>query len=279
LSETGSHENPLVPNKKLREMFVAMVGVRVLDEHGVALQRKRKLRLRIDSIRGQEACRVSTAIDLGQGDLISDALVNVGMDLVLGADAASLLKRLAARNSDTKVVGGVSEKQLPWIEDVEDRLRMAMGAAVAFKTLKQANIVVAYIQAREAAGGVWRRTLTIAAKLDLPMIFIVLPEKDSKGKSVSRKARAFGVPGIPVDASDAVALYRVAQESIGRTRGGDGPVVIECIRYRLKGKQGTVALDPIKQMKEFLLARKVGDQAWMDRVDETFRKQLATQKL
>jgi hypothetical protein len=32
-------------------------------------------------------------------------------------------------------------------------------------------------------------------------------------------------------------------------------------------------------MKEFLLARKVGDQAWMDRVEESFRKRLATQKL
>ena len=273
------HENPLVPNKKLREMFVAMVATRALDEHAVALLRKRKIRLRLDSIRGQEACRISTAIDLGQGDLVSDSQANVGMELVLGGNAGSLLKRLAARDADSRTLGDGSERQLPWIEDVEDRLRMAMGAALAFKTLKQTNIVVAYVPAREASGSVWRRTLTIAAKLHLPMIFVVLPEGGGKSKRVSRKAWSCGVPGIPVDASDAVALYRVAQESIGRTRGGDGPVVIECVRFRLKGKQDSPALDPIARMKKFLLAIKVGDQAWMDRADARFRKRLATQKL
>jgi TPP-dependent pyruvate/acetoin dehydrogenase alpha subunit len=278
LSETAPQENPLVTNKKLRQMFVAMVEARCLDEHVAALQKRRKTPLRLDSIRGQEACRVSTAIDLVPGDLVSDSQPGVGMNLILGEDAGSLLKGLAAKASD-KAHGSVSEKQLLWIKDVEDRLRIAMGAALAFKTLKRTNIVVAYVTDREASGGVWRRTLTLAAKLDLPMIFVVLPEGGGKGKHVSRKARAFGVPGIPVDASDAVALYRVMQESIGRTRGGDGPVVIECVRYLLKGRQGRSALDPIAQMKEFLLARKVGDQAWMDRVEESFRKRLATQKL
>lgn len=279
MSERVPHENPLVPSKKLRQMFVAMAEGRCLDEHVAKLQRKRKIRLPLDSIRGQEACRVSTAIDLVQGDLVSDSQAGVAMDLTLGADVRSLLKGLAARGSAAKAHGSISEKQLPWIADVEDRLRIAMGAAIAFKTLKRANIVVAYVLGRETSGGAWRRTLTLAAKLDLPMIFVVLPEKDGKSKNVSRKARAYGVPGIPVDARDAVAIYRVAQESIGRTRGGDGPVVIQCVTYRLKGKGRDSALDPIAQMKEFLLARKVSDQAWMDRVEETFRKRLATQKL
>ena len=201
------------------------------------------------------------------------------MGLILGADASFLLKRLAARGSTAKDHGSVSESQLPWIKDIGDRLRIAMGAALAFKTLKRSNIVVAYVIGREATGGVWRRALTLAAKLDLPMIFVVLPEKDGKSKNVSRKARLCGVPGIPVDASDGVAIYRVAQESIGRTRGGDGPVVIECVTYRLRGKGRDSALDPIAQMKEFLFARKVSDRAWMDRVEETFRKRIATQKL
>ena len=255
-----------------------MVEARCLDEHVAVLQRRRRTRRRFDSIRGQEACRVSTAIELLPVDLVSDSQAGVVMNLILGADAGSLLRGLAAPVSE-KAHRSVSEKQLPWIKDVEDRLRIAMGVALSFKTWKRANIVVAYVLGREATGRAWRQILSLAAKLDLPMIFVVLSEGDGKSKNVSRKARSCGVPGIPVDASDAVALYRVAQESIGRTRGGDGPVVIECVRYRPKGKQGASALDPIVQMKEFLLARKVGDQAWMDRVEEVFRKRLATQKL
>ena len=54
-----------------------------------------KERRRLDSTRGQEACRVSTAIDLGPGDLVSDSQVGVVMDLLAGAKVDSLLKRVA----------------------------------------------------------------------------------------------------------------------------------------------------------------------------------------
>ncbi len=42
LSETGKYENPLVPNAKLRQMYVAMAEARVLDEHIAALQKNAK---------------------------------------------------------------------------------------------------------------------------------------------------------------------------------------------------------------------------------------------
>ena len=120
----------------------------------------------------------------------------------------------------------------------------------------------------------WRRILTLAAKLELPIIIVVLPEakgkKDAGVSHVSAKARSCGVPGIPVDSSDAVALYRVAQESIGRVRAGGGPVVIDCVGYRTRGK----IVDPIVQMKGFLLERKVGTSEWMDRAGDTFRERL-----
>src|SRR3982074_2477048 len=98
------YENPLVPNAKLRQMFVAMAEARVLDEHvaegqGLAHGSKGgnglKGRKRLDSIRGEEACRVSTAIDLGPGDLVSDSQVGVVMDLLAGTVVRSLLKHVA----------------------------------------------------------------------------------------------------------------------------------------------------------------------------------------
>src|ERR1700732_5229499 len=94
LSETEMHENPLVPNTKLRQMYMAMAEARVLDEHIAKSQKTVKGR-RLESTRGQEACRVSMAIDLGPGDLVSDSQVGVVMDLIAGAKASSLLKRLA----------------------------------------------------------------------------------------------------------------------------------------------------------------------------------------
>jgi TPP-dependent pyruvate/acetoin dehydrogenase alpha subunit len=285
LSETGLHENPLVPNGKLRQMYVAMAEARALDEHVAGLQKQAKgsKERRLGSTRGQEACRVSTAIDLRPGDLVSDSQLGVVMDLLAGTKVASLLKRVAELRSGKKnkgaKVGGVSARQLPWIDDADERLRLAMGAALSFKTLGQANVVVAYVGHGEVGKGVWRKMLRLAGRLELPVIFVVLPavkgeQTDGMGKLSARTAQ-WGVPGIPVDAGDAVALYRVAQESLGRTRASDGPVLIECVAYGADGSRGSAPVDPLVQMKKFLLAQKMCTEAWLERADNGLRRQIA----
>ena len=293
MSETELQENPLIPNKKLREMFVAMVEMRVLEEHVSGLTsgtgRGVKGRRRLVSTKGEEACRVSTSIDLEPGDLISDAQAGVAMELLAGTKADALLKHVAEVAAGEKQHGVLSSEDgvarlLPWIDDVGDRLRMAMGAASAFKTLKQRNIVVVYVGHGEVSKGLWRQVLPLASRLELPVIFVVLPEgldrtsgkkkKDGAG-SISAKARSCGVPGIPVDASDAVALYRVAQESLGRTRSNGGPVLVECVAYRLEGERKAAWVDPLVQMKEFLLWRKVCKEAWLHRTGDGLRRQIA----
>jgi TPP-dependent pyruvate/acetoin dehydrogenase alpha subunit len=283
LSETGMYENPLVPNAKLRQMYVAMAEARALDEHVVGLQKRVKnsnRRRRLDSIRGQEACRVSTAIDLGPGDLVSDSQVGVVMDLLAGAKVNSLLKRVGELHSGKETRRArTSERLLPWIDDAGERLRMAMGAALSFKTLGRANVVVAYVRHGELDKGVWRKVLELAAKLELPVIFVILPAakgvKRDGMTNLSAKTARWGVPGIPVDAGDAVALYRVAQESLGRTRGGDGPVLIECVAYGREGSGGGAPGDPLVQMKEFLLGRRVGTKAWLEHAGARLRRRIA----
>ncbi len=48
LSETEPQENPLVNNKKLRQMYLAMVEARILDEHVAKLQRRAQDAARFD---------------------------------------------------------------------------------------------------------------------------------------------------------------------------------------------------------------------------------------
>jgi TPP-dependent pyruvate/acetoin dehydrogenase alpha subunit len=280
LSEIGQDENPLVPNEKLRQMYRAMAEARVLDEHITKLQKRVKERRRVDPVRGQEACRVSTAIDLGPGDLVSDSQMGVVMDLLAGEKVSSLLKRVAELNSGKRgkraKLSGVYGR-LPWIDDAGERLKMAMGAALCFKTLGRANVAIAYVRGGEIAKEGWRRLLEFASRLELPIIFVVLPGgKTMKGAvNLSGKTVRWGVPGIPVDAGDAVALYRVAQESLGRTRGGDGPVLIECIEFRMRGKSGGSPVDPVVQMKKHLIGRKVCTKVWLEGAGEGLRRRIA----
>ncbi len=278
-------ENPLVNNRKLRQLYVAMAGARVLNEYVTGTKGRPKFE-RIHSTHGEEACRVSTAIELVEGDLVSDAQAGVVMDFIAGATAPSLLHRITAVPSNTKKTRAKSATikraaQLPWIEDADERLAMAEGAALAFKTLKRPNLVVAYVRRGEAVGRVWRRVLGVASKFELPIIFVVLPDIGNRRQRVAEvrtNARPWRVPCIPVDAGDAVALYRVAQESIGRVRGEGGPVVIECVAHRLEGRKRKRIDrdDPILQMKDFMLGRNVCDKEWLDGVGEGFRRLIET---
>jgi TPP-dependent pyruvate/acetoin dehydrogenase alpha subunit len=124
----------------------------------------------------------------------------------------------------------------------------------------------------------WKKILASATKLDLPILFVILSNKKSSKKGAQKTelcetARSAGVPCIPVDSCDAIALYRVTQESLGRMRGGDGPVLIESVSWRLEGTRGGND-DPLKHLKEFLLARKICDQAWFKQTDKTVQKRL-----
>jgi acetoin:2,6-dichlorophenolindophenol oxidoreductase subunit alpha len=283
LSEAGLYENPLVPNKKLQQIYQAMIEARVLDEHIARMQKGVKARRRLDSTYGQEACRVSTAIDLQPGDLVSDSHVEVTMDFLAGAKIDSLLKRVDAFHAGkidrtTFSRDKASGRQLPWIEDPVDQLKVAIGAALSFKTLKRENVVVAYTRRDELAKSQWRSVLELISKLDLPMIVVALPgaeKKNATAASLSSKARSWGLPGIPVDTSDAVALYRVTQESMGRTRMGGGPVLIDCVTYKTKGEKTDSPGDPLLQMKEFLLARKVCTETWLQNAGDSLRRRLS----
>lgn len=279
LREMEQDENPLVPNEKLRQMYRLMAEARALDEHILKLQKRVRGRRRLDSIRGQEACRVSTAMDLGPGDLVSDSQVGVVMDLLAGERVSSLLTRVAGLHSgkESRAKAAGVYGRLPWIDDAGERLRMAMGAALSFKALGRANVVVAYVRGGEITKGAWRRLLEFASRLELPIIFVILPAGKTRNGAMNLSARTarWGVPGIPVDAGDAVALYRSAQESLGRTRGGDGPVLLECVEFRVKGKGGSQPVDPLIQLKKFLLGRKVCTEAWLKGAGDGLRRRIA----
>lgn len=226
---------------------------------------------------------MATAIELRQGDLVSDTHICTTMDLLLGATLSSLLRGVAAMISGSQKSdvlsnnAGIATHRLPWIEGAEARLNIALGAALALKTQNQTNVVMAYAYQTELPKRTWKQIFDLAAKLDLPIIFVVLPEAGSKGEAtnICTRARSSGIPGIPVDANDAVALYRVAQESLGRSRGGDGPVLIECISCPTTGQRRNEISDPILHMKKFLTGRKISTEDWANHAGDAFRKKLA----
>ena len=104
------------------------------------------------------------------------------------------------------------------------------------------GVVVVYSRPGEVSPAIWRKALTFAAEQLLPVVFVVLPAAGRRGGAgpgaMSAVASRHGVPGMAVDADDAVALYRVAQEAIGRARIGGGAALMECVPFVLEGAEG-----------------------------------------
>lgn len=268
MSKSKPHENPLVPNKKLRQLYALMSQARALDEFAVKTASSAKAAF--PSTHGEEACRASTAVNLASGDLISDTHESAVMDLIAGRNVRSLLRRLDAivsgKNPRRATHPQTGAAQLPWTKDTATRLTMALGAAASIKATGQPSLVMAYAHSRDLPDAGWRSILKSAAQFELPIIFVVLPGHRGAGSNLCALTQKLGLPGFPVDAADAVALYRVAQESIGRARGDRSPVLIECHR--------TTQDDALAQMRSFLLSRGVAGKAWMSGIAPAFRRQL-----
>jgi len=295
-SAVAAWENPLIPNARLRQVYLAMVQARTLARALPASSNSK-------GIVGLEACLASPAVDLGPGDLVSDAFAGPAMGFLRGATLATVLKPAEAAKKRGATANCGAAALLPRPSGSAERIWLALGAAAALKaetaraateakvagsTPKQAGVVVIYALPNEIPAALWRKALTFAREQELPVVFVVLPERPSGSKPVlspklarvSALALSCGLPGIPVDADDAVAIYRVAQESIGHARIGGGTAVMECVPFvfaKAPGKRSPAA-DAIAGLQHYILHRRVATRAWMDREAKAFARRIATAK-
>ena len=243
-------ESPLISHARMRAMYRALVETRALSK-------------RNGFPKGTEACWVGTAIDLKPGDLTSPGGRSALIDHVLragsregarAANAADVKKTLRALEAEKSSASGFAGTAL-------ERMLCAVGQAMALRSAAAKGVVLAYVGAGELKPAEWKRVFAAAAP-DLPLIFVCLP-----GKPIDLdKAIGAAVPVISVDAGDVVALYRVAQESIGRARAEGGIAVIECV---------AMGVDPVKMMRSQLVKKGICTEAWVDSVETSFRKLLA----
>jgi TPP-dependent pyruvate/acetoin dehydrogenase alpha subunit len=281
------HESPLVPNRKMKRMYEGIVEARLLED----LLQKRARKAKLPETSGQEACRISALIDLEPEDLTSDIAGSIHTAFLRGASLEQIVQHADALASGKKKDIAAAKLDLPGLlpagDDTTERIQQALGAAFALKQLKLPKMIVLFAFERDLKHAAWQKVFRFAAQEVLPIFFVILPEPIAKHSGKSHEsfklcalATGTGVPGIPVDASDAVALYRVAQESIGRGRIGGGPALMACLHFPAADDKKShkhakkAANDPLPMMGQTLLNRQICDQPWLDRVATAFQSRL-----
>lgn len=138
-----------------------------------------------------------------------------------------------------------------------EQLSRANGNALRHKLKKRGNITVVFTPAPKPA--LMREIFTSASKQLLPVLCVL--EAGTPSAELSH-----GIPVIRVDASDAVAAYRVVFESIKRAREDGGPTIIECAPW----PGDPLASNPLLKLENYLAARKLFQLHWKHTLEMRF---------
>jgi hypothetical protein len=232
-------ENPLLPNAKLRELYALMQRVRSLAPRNAKGPRF-------------EAILAATLMHAEPGDYISPPP---------GAPAAALL----AAERTTVPTRKKSEPKPATPLPANQRLATAAGIAHGLKLSANKKIAIFYTDANTASARTesgWAEALAYAAQASLPLLVVIADITGGPAitnpnaiswPSISKIAKKLNLPVLTVDGADAVAVYRVMQESAHRARMGDGAAVLWCVLPPAADR--TPATDPIRNMQRYLAAR------------------------
>src|SRR5215472_12099380 len=200
---------------------------------------------------GQEASAVGVCMQLSDDDCVESTHRGHGHCLAKGSSPAGMMLEIFGRagglcqgkggsmhvaDPDRGVMGANSI--------VGAAVPLAVGVALAAKTLKKKSIAVAFCgDGGSNQGGVFE-SLNLAAVWKLPVIFVFenngYAETTAASWAVScrdivKRAAAFAMPGVQVDGFDFFAVHEAVQEAIDRARTGAGPTLIEVKLGRFYG--------------------------------------------
>ena len=236
---------------------------------------------------GQEATAVGTAaaLDAARGDVVAPLLRDLGALLVMGGRPVEVFQQYMARGTgpsrgrELNIHFGAPERGfIGPVSMLGEMIPLMAGVALAMKMRGQDSVALCYIGDGGASTGPTHEGLTFAAVQQLPFVLVVENNgyaystptaNQSRLERLADRAKAYGIPGVTVDGNDVLAVHDATSEAVERARRGEGPTLLECVTFRMKGhaqhdNQAYVpgdlieeweARDPISRYERVLAAR------------------------
>jgi len=114
-------------------------------------------------------------------------------------------------------------------------------------------------------------------------------EQHQKVKKISDRAVGYTMPGITIDGTDVIKVYETVKEAVEKIHKEEGPILIECVAYRLLGHSaGDLGIyrprgekeewekihDPIKKYKKQLLEEGILTPLEIEKIEEEIQKEI-----
>jgi len=237
-----------------KSMYKTMIKIRKFEEIVGELISKKEIVCPCHLCIGQEAMASGICHALQREDYLFSTHRSHGHFIAKGGNINALMAELYCKATGcSKGKGGSMhlisrDLGLPGSSAiVAGTIPLAVGAALAFSIQKKSSVSLAFFGDGATNEGVFYESLNLASLYKLPVIFVC--ENNSYSThlhisscladvDISKKADAFGMPGIKVDGNNALEIYKEARTAVHRARRGEGPTLIEGLTYRWRGHVG-----------------------------------------
>ena len=200
---------------------------------------------------GQEASAVGSCMDLRKSDYITSTHRGHGHCIAKGADPKLMFAEFFGKEEGycrgrggSMHIADVEGGNLGANGIVAGGIPIAVGAALAIKKQKRDDVAVCFFGDGASNEGAFHEALNMAAIWKLPVVFVC--ENNKYGMSVSTersmavahvadRAASYNMPGQVVDGNRIEDVSEAIMAATARARRGEGPSLIECKTYRIRG--------------------------------------------
>ncbi|HEY4205090.1 MAG TPA: pyruvate dehydrogenase (acetyl-transferring) E1 component subunit alpha [Xanthobacteraceae bacterium] len=240
---------------------------------------------------GQEAIVVGMQMVLKPGDEVITGYRDHGHMLATGMEARGVMAELTGRRGGySRGKGGsmhMFSKEKHFYGGhgiVGAQVSLGTGLAFANRYRGNDNVSIVYFGDGAANQGQVYESFNMAELWKLPAVYVIENNRYAMGTSVSRssaqqdfskRGASFNIPGEQVDGMDVRAVKAAGEKAVKWCREGNGPYILEMQTYRYRGHSMSDPAkyrtreevdkvrhdsDPIEQVRNRLLAAKVGEQ-------------------
>ena len=240
-----------IGRKKLLEFYTVMLKIRYFEERVVDLYARGQIPGLAHLYIGEEAVATGVCTQLKENDFITSTHRGHGHVIAKGAEIKFMMAELYGKKTGyCKGKGGSMH-----IADMElgilgangiagGGLPIAVGAAMSAKWRGTDQVVVSFFGDGSSNNGTFHESINLASVHKAPVVFVcennlygisVGQNQHQAIKDISIRASSYNLPGVTVDGNDVIEVYCAAAKAIKRARAGDGPTLMECKTYRIRG--------------------------------------------
>ena len=257
-------------NSKLLDMYGQMLTIRFFEEKVFELYGQNLVPGTIHLYAGEEAVAVGVCANLRLDDYITSTHRGHGHCIAKGARLDKTMAEILGRKTGyCKGKGGsmhiadFSVGMLGATAVVGAGIPIATGAGLSIKLRGTDQVAVCFFGDGASNQGTFHEGINLAAVWHLPVVFVCENNLYAMGTRQTRvmlvdniadRAAGYGIPGVVVDGNDVLAVFEAARVAVDRARRGEGPTLLECKTYRLKGhsRYDPAAYRPKDEVNEWL---------------------------